>query len=212
MAEQTLDCIGLSCPQPVIRCKQAIHDGADTILVIVDNEPARENVTRLLENQGFSVTVRHEAADHIVVNGVRKASEGCTEGCTDGCEVMSDAELAAAGTQEKQIITVFITADVIGAGDDALGAKLMLNFVKTLPEMGDELWRIVLVNGGVRLACEGNDSVGDMAALAEAGVDVLVCGTCLEHYGLLEAKRVGHTTNMLDVMTSLQLASKVIQI
>jgi hypothetical protein len=38
----------------------------------------------------------------------------------------------------------------------------------------------------------------------------LVCGTCLNYYGLLEQKKVGETTNMLDIVTSLQVADKVI--
>jgi hypothetical protein len=41
---------------------------------------------------------------------------------------------------------------------------------------------------------------------------VLVCGTCLDHFGLLSQKAVGETTNMLDVVTSLQLATKVINV
>ena len=43
------------------------------------------------------------------------------------------------------------------------------------------------------------------------GVSVLVCGTCLAHFGLLEAKAVGDTSNMLDIVTSLDLAGKVIR-
>ena len=44
-----------------------------------------------------------------------------------------------------------------------------------------------------------------------AGVSILVCGTCLNFFNLLEAKQVGETTNMMDVVTSLSLADKVIR-
>ena len=37
-----------------------------------------------------------------------------------------------------------------------------------------------------------------------------MCGTCLNHFKLLEAKQVGETTNMLDIVTAMQLADKVI--
>ena len=47
--------------------------------------------------------------------------------------------------------------------------------------------------------------------MAADGVSVLVCGTCLAHFGLLEAKQVGDTSNMLDIVTSLDLADKVIR-
>jgi hypothetical protein len=39
-----------------------------------------------------------------------------------------------------------------------------------------------------------------------------VCGTCLNHFNLIERKQVGETTNMLDIVTAMQLADKVINI
>jgi len=41
---------------------------------------------------------------------------------------------------------------------------------------------------------------------------VLVCGTCLNHFQLLEQKKVGETTNMLDIVTHMHLADKVISL
>ena len=54
-------------------------------------------------------------------------------------------------------------------------------------------------------------SLDALKKLAESGVSILVCGTCLNHYGLLEKKQVGETSNMLDIVTSLDLAGKVIR-
>ena len=78
--------------------------------------------------------------------------------------------------------------------------------------MGDELWRLVLVNNGVKLAIEGSPVLEDLLAYERDGLTILVCGTCLSHFELLEAKRVGETTNMLDIVTAMQLADKVITI
>ena len=85
----------------------------------------------------------------------------------------------------------------------------MGNFLATLPELGESLWRVILLNGGVKLAKPR--STGQSEGSENAGTDVLVCGTCLDFYGLLEAKQAGQTTNMLDVVTSLALADKVIR-
>ena len=71
---------------------------------------------------------------------------------------------------------------------------------------------IVLVNGAVKLATEGHPCLEKLTAMAASGVSILVCGTCLGFFGLMEQKRVGETTNMLDVVTSLAAAGKVIQI
>ena len=86
----------------------------------------------------------------------------------------------------------------------------MKNFLSTLTEMQD-LWRIVLLNGGVKLAATPGPCLEALKKLAESGVSILVCGTCLNHYGLLEKKQVGETSNMLDIVTSLDLAGKVIR-
>jgi selenium metabolism protein YedF len=86
----------------------------------------------------------------------------------------------------------------------------MLNFIKTLGEMGESLWRLVFLNGGVKLTIEGTETLSVIRELEESGISVLVCGTCLNHFDLLEAKGVGETTNMLDIVTSLHLADKVI--
>ena len=88
----------------------------------------------------------------------------------------------------------------------------MKNFILTLGEMGRDLWRIVLVNGGVRLAAKGSPVVSALKEIEDEGVDILVCGTCLEYFRLMDKKEVGQTTNMLDIVTSMQLASKVIRI
>jgi len=113
---------------------------------------------------------------------------------------------------QAQKVAVLISSDTIGRGDDVLGARLMANFLATLPELGSELWRIILVNGGVRLAAGDNPLLPRLRSLAESGIGILVCGTCLEHFRLLDRKAVGETTNMLDVVTTLQLATKVIHI
>ena len=111
----------------------------------------------------------------------------------------------AAATLTPGKTLVLITTETFGRGNDELGEKLMGNFLATLPELGESLWRVILLNGGVKLAATPGKS------LENAGTDVLVCGTCLDFYGLLEAKQVGQTTNMLDVVTSLALADKVIR-
>jgi sulfur relay (sulfurtransferase) complex TusBCD TusD component (DsrE family) len=78
--------------------------------------------------------------------------------------------------------------------------------------MGDELWRLVLINAGVKLAVEGSEVLPQLQALEKQRTQLLVCGTCLDHFGILEQKRAGETTNMLDIVTAMQLADKVISL
>jgi selenium metabolism protein YedF len=197
MSEQPLDCRGLACPNPVIKTKELIDRGdVQQLTVLVDNPAAQENVSRLLQRAGFEVRVE-ENQGTFTVSGSR--------GATGTCQIMVPE---ARETPPK--ILVLMGSDTLGRGDDFLGSKLMGNFIATLKEMGPELWCVVLLNAGVKLAVGGSEVLAGLRDLEQAGVRLLVCGTCLNHFELLEAKQVGETTNMLDIVTAMQLADKVI--
>ncbi|MBZ4660001.1 MAG: hypothetical protein JG766_1924, partial [Desulfacinum sp.] len=71
---------------------------------------------------------------------------------------------------------------------------------------------LVFLNAGVTLTVDDSPVLGVLQDLEKSGVHILVCGTCLSHFGLLERKKVGETTNMLDIVTSMQLAHRVISL
>jgi selenium metabolism protein YedF len=199
--EIALDCRDLACPGPVLRCKKCVEEEhPQTLTVTVDNQAARENVTRFLTTQGYAVTMTQRDGLFIL-------------SATSGAAPTAAAAPATSATPSSSRKTVvFITSDTLGRGDATLGGKLMFNFLGTLPELGEALWRIILVNGGVKLAVTGSPVLEKLQALAASGVSIIVCGTCLDFFGVLDNKEVGETTNMLDVVTSLDLADKVIQI
>ena len=59
-----LNCCGLACPEPVIRCRRMLEEEKPASLrVLVDNTAASENVSRFLGRTGYSVEVRQEGAD-----------------------------------------------------------------------------------------------------------------------------------------------------
>jgi selenium metabolism protein YedF len=201
----TLDCRGLACPGPVLRCMDCLEkDAPQELAVLVDDPAALENVSRLLSGKGFAVATAQDLNTWTITARRDASAAAAPAACPAGAAAVSAALDART--------TVLITAETLGKGDDELGGKLMFNFLGTLPELGAKLWRIVLVNGGVKLACEGHPCLEKLEALAASGVSVLVCGTCLGFFGLMEKKKVGETTNMLDVVTSLDVAGKVIQI
>ena len=117
--------------------------------------------------------------------------------------------LSGSESRESYTREIFGCSLAGSAGGLVLG-KLMANFLATLKELGEELWRLVLVNAGVKFAIEGSEQLVVLQALDTHPSRVLVCGTCLNHFQLLEAKQAGETTNMLDIVTAMQLADKVI--
>lgn len=202
----TIDCRNLNCPEPVLKTKNYLEtEAAASVSVIVDNDAAVENVSRFLTYQGFEVGVDSDGTTS-TITGTRSAEDATI------LETSQPGPAAGKDVAHTPKIMVMIGSDTMGSGDDELGAKLMMNFMKTLPEMGKELWRLILVNHGVKLSTGPDQMVQAIKDLENSGVDVLVCGACLTHLDLLEAKKVGTTTNMLDVITSMQLADKVINL
>jgi selenium metabolism protein YedF len=195
-----IDARDLACPAPVLQTKAALQeDNPKDVKVVVDNAAAQQNVQRFLESQGFQTALERDGADFLVIGtGARSPSpqpRPAPSPATDGKKIM-----------------IMCATDRMGFGDDVLGRKLMINFLRTLKEMGSELWRLVFVNNGVKLAIDGSEALGDLQELERAGLTILVCGTCLTHFDLLEKKKVGVTTNMLDIVTAMQLADKVINL
>ena len=199
--EKELDCRGLACPGPVMRCRDLLAADRPAVLrVLVDNAAASENVSRFLGRNGYQTAV--------CKNSDRLWTISATGGDSPAASPQTAPE-PPAPTDGRTL--VLITTETLGRGDDGLGVKLMENFLGSLPELGAGLWRVVLLNGGVKLAATPGKTLENLRALEAAGVSVLVCGTCLNHYGLMEQKQVGETTNMLDIVSSLALAGKVIR-
>jgi selenium metabolism protein YedF len=195
-----IDARGLACPAPVLQTKAAVEDvKPDVIKVIVDNEASKQNVCRFLQSQHFDIDVQKHGNDFYVI-GNRKTGippKDLTQ------------ERVKADTKK---IMVMLATDRMGYGDDELGLKLMISYIKTLKEMGSELWRLVFVNNGVKLTIDGSEVLPVLKEYEKQGLHILVCGTCLTHFDLLDQKQVGETTNMLDIVTAMQLADKVISI
>jgi selenium metabolism protein YedF len=203
MLKNTIDCRGLQCPEPVLKTKKYLEaEAAVEIEVIVDNDAAVENVSRFLNFQGFNVSVDSNGGFSTVSGQRDPENAKKLEGRPESIKIKDKSD--------QQKILVMISSRNIGKGDDDLGQKLMVNYIKTLKEMGSDLWRIVMVNDGVKFAIKDSAILNELMELESSGVSLLVCGACLTHFNLLEEKKVGETTNMLDIVTSMQLADKVI--
>jgi len=159
--KREIDCRGLACPAPVLQTKDTIEtDHPDIIKVTVDNEASKQNVIRFLKSQNFEVTVQEEGHDFHVIG----RREG---GAVPEVSVTEKPEIG----QKK--IMVMVANDSMGHGDDELGSKLMLSFLTTLKEMGDELWRLVFVNNGVKLTIGDAEVLPVLKEYEEQGLHIM---------------------------------------
>lgn len=190
---RSIDARGLACPQPVILTKKAIEAGEMAVEVWVDNDAARENITRLGEKLGYQVAADASGSEFRIL--LTKRSES-----------------AKTRAKTRQATVIFVGSDTIGRGSDELGTVLVKSFFYTLTESGDRPQKIVFMNSGVKLAVGGSPVLESLQKLSSSGTELLLCGTCLDFFQLKEKVVVGNISNMYNILESFMEAEKVITI
>jgi len=189
-----VDARSLACPEPVILTRKALQE-ADEVITIVDNEPARDNVSRLGKNQGCTVAIE-EKEDGIYLT-LRRAE-------------------ARSGEQEHAVATdaaLLIASDLLGRGDNLqLGSLLMQSFLHTLYSLTCLPETIIFINNGVKLVANDSPVLEDLRRLESQCVEILACGTCLTRLELIDKVAVGQVSNMHTIADTLLRAQKVISL
>lgn len=195
-----IDCRGLACPQPVIKTKEALEELSDgqILQVLVDNEAAVKNVSRFAETQGHSVEVIEKGKD-FVIKITKKGSGHPVSEITCECP-------------EGVFRVIVFPSDRMGEGDEELGRKLAVSFIKTLKEVSPRPQSLIFYNRGVFLTTESSPVLEDLKILEDYGVEILSCWTCLSHYGLEDKLRVGRASNMYEILSYLMRATVVISL
>lgn len=198
----TVNAMGDNCPIPVIKTKKAMQEitGPETIEVLVDNEIAVQNVTKMAVSSGGNVTSEKlgekEFKVTIQMNGA----------------VAKEAEEEAVCTPDRKGDTIVVIAsDKMGSGNDELGKVLIKGFIFAVTQLEELPKAMIFYNGGATLTAEGSDSLEDLKSLEAQGVEILTCGTCLNYYGLTDKLEVGSVTNMYTIVEKMAEAGKIIQ-
>ena len=202
----TVNAMGDNCPIPVIKTKKAMQalTGPETIEVLVDNEIAVQNLTKMADHKGLKAksekksdqeyTVWMEVTEEFVKNNIKDGNVSSTPVTGENC--IPDIR--------KKKTVVVLGADHMGEGDDK-------GFVYALTQLEELPQTILLFNSGAYLSCEGSDSVEDLKSMEAQGVEVMTCGTCLNHYGLTEKLAVGSVTNMYVIAQTMMEADHIVK-
>lgn len=199
-----VDARGDACPIPVVKTKAAIAklNGEGTVETLVDNETAVQNLTKMAHQKGYGVTSEKQNDSCYRVSMTIQERE-------DNDNAPEKA-LSQPMVQEQNTVVV-ISADHMGEGDDELGRTLLKGFIFALVTQEKRPRTILFYNGGAHLTCEGSDSLEDLRTLAEQGVELLTCGTCLNFYGLTDKLAVGGVTNMYEIVEKQMKATLVVR-
>ena len=193
-----VDALGDACPLPVVKAKKAISElqGAGQVEVLVDNEIAVQNLTKMAQQKGYQYSAEKlEERKYRVL-------------FTLGEAVSAPAEQAPVCTPDT---VVAIASATMGDGSEELGKTLLKAFVFALTQQDKLPKTILFYNGGAALTCEGSAMLEDLKALEAQGVEILTCGTCLNFYGLTEKLAVGSVTNMYMIAEKLTQAGNVVK-
>lgn len=201
-----LDAVGKACPMPVVMAKKELDAGCGDLTVAVDNAVAVENLRRLASEKGLQLSVEEKAGvHHVHIGGTGEAAAASASAAA----VAPNAEPRCA--PQGCGYAVFIGRDHVGDGAEELGQNLMKMAIYTLSQSDDVPAYLLFMNGGVKLLTGDEQQVIDgLHALIEKGCEVLVCGTCLNYYGLSDKLKAGIVSNMYDILGRMQRAAKVI--
>ena len=190
-----LDAAGKACPIPVIMAKKEMDKGTQDLSIVVDGQTQIDNLTRLGDTYGRKATSAPEGDKFLVT-------------FEDGDGTIPEN----AKNYDEESYAVFFNKAGVGVGDDELGQNLAKMAIFTLSEQDDNIPSYILfMNGGVKLTTGIEPQIVDnLNALIEKGTKVLVCGTCLNFYGLKDDCKVGTVSNMYDILNAMEEVSKVI--
>ena len=207
-----IDARGDACPLPVVKAKKAIAQlgGAGEVEVLVDNEIAVQNLTKMAQQKGYCSSSEklgpQEYKVRFRVEDTRPGPEVAVLG-----EVKKRVEYETCTPDARTDTVVVISSDKMGDGAEELGKTLLKAFVFSLTQQDKLPKTILFYNGGAHLTCEGSPMLEDLKALEAEGVEIMTCGTCLNYYGLTEKLAVGSVTNMYAIVEKLTQAGNVVK-
>ncbi len=193
----------MNCPQPVIKTKDFLEQGHQRLEVIVDNEASRDNVTRFARTRGCAIEIT-ELGD-----GCYRLFLQAGEGDSSEKQDFDVDEYTCDLSAGRGLVYV-ISAASMGRGSDELGWALLQTYIQTIKDIKPLPVKILFYNGGVRLVAEESGALDALRSLQEQGVEILACGTCLDFFKLTSAIKVGHISNMYDIMSAVNSAAKVV--
>ena len=199
-----LDGFGKQCPMPLVMAKKELDTGVTELAIQVDNETAVKNLTRLGKKKNMATSVDKIEGGWLITFG-----EG------DGTEAEAPAAILEAGSACSTTggcgYSVFVGKDFVGDGDLELGRNLMKMALCTLSEAGDPPTSLLFMNAGVKLVAPGEEqAIEAVKKLEEQGTEVLVCGTCLNFFGIADKLSVGEVSNMYDILERMRESAKTI--
>lgn len=113
---------------------------------------------------------------------------------------------------DKNELVIIIGSDKFGDGENKWSQILMESYLYALSESSTIPNKMIFSNSGVKLTAEGSVVLESLEILQSKGVKILICGACLDFYGLENKLKIGEITNMYEIVDIMNKASNTIKI
>lgn len=107
---------------------------------------------------------------------------------------------------------VVVSGEGLGRGDEELGRRLMVKFFAQLMSLANRPQAVAFYNAGVRLLAQGSPITDALNALDHDGVELVACGTCVEHFGLRDRLAIGRVSDMREIVGLMDASDKVVTV
>ncbi len=199
-----VNAMGDACPIPVVKTKNAIRElgGAGTVVTLVDNEIAVQNLQKMARQKGYGVQAEKLGEGRYQVT--------MTVGPEAALPAQDEPTVCPVKPAGEKNTVVVIRSKTMGVGSEELGAALMKGFLYALSQQDQLPKTILFYNGGAAITCADSPSLEDLKTLQSMGVEILTCGTCLNFYGLTDQLKVGEVTNMYTIVEKMTQADHIV--
>ncbi len=200
---QKIDVRGKLCPEPLIITRRAIKqaDVNEAFEIILDNDIATCNLEELLREMKLPFTRVDNGAESTLLfslNGdipLAKNSENIA------CPIPLDAN-------DGDYVVVISSEGM--SSDDELGTILMRGFINSISEQDILPSKIILYNSGVKVCTEGKDTAITLKELTGKGVDIVICGVCVDYFEIRDKIAAGRISNMFEITKIKRTASRLL--
>lgn len=110
----------------------------------------------------------------------------------------------------SQDTIILITGEGMGRAEQHLQHKLLKTYLQLLRENKTLPAALCFYADGVKMALDGSPVLEEVQALEDRGVYIILCGTCLNYFDVVDDVAVGVQGGMTDIIEAQWRADKVI--
>lgn len=201
--EKTIDARGQTSVNQLVLAQNVLKTLSvdDKLNVVVDDITSAQNLEMMADEMNLPSQKIQQGTDYVVSLFVKKSF----------FVPQQDEIKKAEPLKLKNSFIVLIDSNLMGNGDEKLGAVLMKSFIYTLATLEEMPTKIVLYNSGVKLAAKGSEVLADLKRLQNGGAEIFVSSTSLEYYGLKDKLATGKPAGMEDIVQIQLKAEKILR-